>query len=105
MTEHDLQNEIRLKLSELGYCVFRANVGKFKLTDGRFFDVGLPKGFSDLFAIKNGRIYFIEVKVKPNKPSTAQVEFLKTMCSRYGCKGGVAYSVDEALEIVEEELK
>jgi hypothetical protein len=43
MTEHDIQNSIRLKLSELGYCVFRVNVGKFETADGRWFDTGLPK--------------------------------------------------------------
>lgn len=36
MTEHDLQNSIRLRLSELGFMVFRANVGKVRLADGRF---------------------------------------------------------------------
>ena len=45
MTEQDIMNSIRIKLSEMGFTVFRANVGKFKLADGRWFDVGLPKGF------------------------------------------------------------
>ena len=96
MTEHDLQNEIRLRLSRLGFAVFRANVGKRKTADGRWFDTGLPKGFSDLFAVKNGRVYFIEVKVKPNRPSAEQINFLSQMVNRYGCKGGVAYSVEDA---------
>ena len=43
MTEHDLQNLIRLELSSQKYAVFRANVGKIKLSDGRWFDTGLPK--------------------------------------------------------------
>ena len=62
MTEQDIMNSIRLKLSEIGFTVFRANVGKIKLSDGRWFDTGLPKGFSDLFAVKDGKAYFIEVK-------------------------------------------
>ena len=98
MTEHDLQNLIRLKLTELGYTVFRANVGKVKMQDGRWFDTGLPKGFSDLFAVKDGRVYFIECKVKPNKPTPEQLNFIERMIQQ-GCRAGVAYSVDEAVMI------
>lgn len=96
MNETDLMNRIRLRLSELGFCVFRANVGKVRTPDGRFFDTGLPKGFSDLFAIRDGNIYFLEVKVKPNKPTDEQISFLKVMAEKYGCRGGVVYSVEDA---------
>ena len=50
----DLSNAIRLALSADGHCVYRANVGKFKMADGRWFDTGLPKGFSDLFGNRAG---------------------------------------------------
>ncbi len=96
MNETDLMNKIRLRLSELGFAVFRANVGKLRTPDGRFFDTGLPKGFSDLFAIRDGRIYFLEVKVKPNKPTKEQLNFLEAMAENYGCRGGVVYSVEDA---------
>ena len=99
MTEHDLQNSIRLKLSKEGYTTFRANVGKVKLADGRWFDTGLPKGFSDLFAVKSGRVYFIECKVKPNTPTPEQLNFIERMREQ-GCRAGVAYTVEEAMEIV-----
>lgn len=99
MTEHDLQNEIRLRLSRLGFAVFRTNVGKFRDIDGRWHDTGLPKGFSDLLAVRNGRAYFIEVKVKPNKPSDEQLNFIGQMKNRYGCAAGVAYSVEDAERI------
>ena len=99
-TEHDVQNQIRLALSEQGFCVFRANIGKVKLADGRWFDTGLPKGFSDLFAIKNGKIYFIEVKKDGGRVRDDQKKFLEIMRSRYGCPGGIAYSVEDALKIV-----
>lgn len=101
MTEHDLQNQIRMALSDRDFCSFRTNVGKLLLPDGRWFDTGLPKGHPDLYAVRNGRIYYIEVKVKPNKPSKEQVHFLETMHDRYGCPGVVAYSVDDALKICE----
>lgn len=99
MTEQDIMNSIRIKLSELGFTVFRANVGKFKLADGRWFDVGLPTGFSDLFAVKDGKIYFIEVKKPGGKVRTEQVNFIKQMQQK-GCVAGVVYSVEEAVELV-----
>ena len=98
MNETDLMNEIRLALSKTGFAVFRANVGKFKLNDGRFLSTGLPKGFSDLFAVKNGRVYFIEVKVKPNKPTGEQLSFIEQMKEK-GCGAGVAYSIEDAFKI------
>lgn len=99
--EHDIQNSIRLKLSELGYAVFRANVGKFQTKDGRWFDTGLPKGFSDLFAIKNGKIYFLEVKAETGKPTAEQLNFLAVMRDRYGCVTGIVRSVEEAVKLVD----
>ena len=89
MTEHDIQNEIRIRLSQLGFCVFRINAGKVKLHDGRWFDTGVPKGFSDLLAVKDGRAYFIEVKSEKGKASPEQKHFLATMRDRYRCIAGI----------------
>ena len=100
MTEHDIQNDIRMALSEHGFCTFRANVGKVKLPDGRWFDTGLPKGFSDLFAVKAGKVYFLEVKKPGEEPSKEQRHFIEIMISRYGCTAGVVRSPDEALRLV-----
>lgn len=100
MNEHSIQNSIRLKLSELGFCVFRANVGRFQTKDGRWFDTGLPKGFSDLMAVKDGRIYFLEVKTETGRASQEQLNFLAVMRDRYGCVSGIVRSVEEAVELV-----
>jgi hypothetical protein len=102
MNEHSIQNSIRLKLSELGYCVFRANVGRFQTKDGRWFDTGLPRGFSDLFAVKDGRIYFLEVKTETGRPSEEQLRFLAVMRDRYGCVAEIVRSVDDAVRAVGE---
>jgi len=99
VTETDLMNSIRLELSKLGYVVFRINVGNFYTKDGRYIKSTVPKGFSDLFAIKDGKVSFIEVKVKPNKPTKEQINFIEQMKSK-GCNAGVAYAVDEAKQIV-----
>ena len=100
MTEHSIQNAIRLRLSELGFCVFRANVGRFQTKDGRWFDTGLPKGFSDLFAVKNGRVYFLEVKTETGKVRPEQVQFLAVMRDRYGCVAEIVRSVEDAVRTV-----
>lgn len=102
MNEHSIQNAIRLRLSELGYCVFRANVGRFQTKDGRWFDTGLPRGFSDLFAVKDGRIYFLEVKTETGRPSKEQLKFLAVMRDRYGCVAEIVRSVDDAVRAVGE---
>lgn len=102
MNEHSIQNAIRLRLSELGYCVFRANVGRFQTKDGRWFDTGLPRGFSDLFAVKDGRIYFLEVKTETGRPSEEQLKFLAVMRDRYGCVAEIVRSVDDAVRAVGE---
>lgn len=103
MTEHDIQNDIRMKLSELGYCVFRVNVGRFKTEDGRWFDTGLPKGFSDLMAVKDGKVYFLEVKTDKGKASKEQLNFLAVMRDKYGCVAAIVRSVEDAVNAVKGE--
>ena len=83
----------------MGFAVFRANVGSVKTERGTWFSTGLPKGFSDLLVIKDGRAYFIEVKTKPNTPSPEQEQFIEDMRAM-GCSAGIAYSLEEAIELV-----
>lgn len=103
MTEHDIQSAIRLKLSELGYAVFRINSGKVKMSDGRWFDTGVPKGFSDLIACKDGKIYFLEVKTETGKASPEQLNFLAVMHDKYGCVAAIVRSVEDAVNAVKGE--
>lgn len=104
--EQSIQDSIRVALAKNGYVVFRANVGKVKTADGRWFDSGLPTGFPDLMGFKpeNGKIFFIEVKTPKGKRRADQVRFAKNLrdkCAIYG----VARSAEEAVEIVKNELK
>lgn len=100
MREQELQNNIRVELSRLGFVVFRMNVGSFYTKDGRYIPSSLPKGFSDLVAIKDGKICFVEVKVGKNKASPEQLNFIEQMKLK-GCKAGVVYSVEDAIKICE----
>ena len=101
-TESLIQSKIRVALSQDGHIVFRANVGKVRMADGRFFDTGLPKGFSDLFGFrKDGQIFFIEVKNETGKVRPEQEKFIEQMKKR-GALAGVARSVEDAMEIVNE---
>ena len=101
-TESLIQNQIRVGLSKEGHTVFRANVGKVRMADGRYFDTGLPKGFSDLFGFRSdGRIFFIEVKNETGKVRPEQEKFIEQMRKR-GALAGVARSVEDAMEIIDE---
>lgn len=97
MTESDLMRSIMIALSNDGHFVVRVNVGKFKMEDGRWFDTGLPKGFSDLTGMTSCGLFFvIEVKTSSGKISPEQAQFIRAMETR----GGIAFvarSVDQAL--------
>lgn len=100
MTEHDIQNQIRVDCADIA-LLFRANVGSFKTSDGRFVSTGLPTGFPDLFGVRlsDGRAVFIEVKKPGGKIRPEQVKFIDRMCE-YGFIAGIAYSVEDARKII-----
>ena len=99
-TESLIQNQIRVGLSKAGHVVFRANVGKVKMQNGRWFETGVPKGFPDLFGFRpDGRIFFIEVKNETGKLRPEQKIFIEQMKKR-GALAGVARNVEDAMEIV-----
>lgn len=102
MKEHSIQKSIQLALSKHKCSVFRGNVGKVRLPDGRFFDTGLPKGFPDLFGFRwvDNQIFFIEVKSATGKPREDQIRFHEFLQS-HGVIHGIARSDKEALMIVD----
>lgn len=90
---------IMVALSEAGHTVFRANVGKFKMHDGRWFDTGLPVGFADLFGFTfAGTPFFLEVKTPTGRVRKEQQAFLDAMSTR-GAIAVVVRSVDDAVRI------
>ena len=110
-SEHRIQNEIRLALSEHG-VVLRLNSGKFwqgrrvwsnefqqyVLTDLRPVQ-GCPPGTSDLLFIGKNNASFIECKDEKGNPCPEQDRFLEIMRS-YGHRAGIARSPEEALRII-----
>ena len=63
-SEHAIQSEIMLALSEHGCIVARTNVGTVRTVDGRLFNAGPPPWWSDLTGLvkSTGQIVLIEVK-------------------------------------------
>lgn len=103
MKEIDIQNQIRLALNPYA-VIFRGNVGKVRMADGRYFDTGLPKGYTDLsgFRKSDGKKIFIEVKTAKGKLRKDQEHFINTM-KQYPVIVGVCRSAEEAIELVKGE--
>lgn len=103
MTEHDIMNSIRAALSPYA-VVFRINVGSGKTLDGRYFSTGVPKGFSDLFGVRNdGRAFFIEVKKPHGAVRPEQTHFLAEM-RKSGAIAGICRSAEEAIKLITKEV-
>ncbi len=103
MTEHDIQNSIRAALSPHA-IVFRANIGTWRTSDGRYVSTGLPVGFPDLFGFRlsDGKIFFIEVKKPGGKIRPEQTHFIETMRT-YGVIAGICRSVEDAKKLILED--
>lgn len=102
MKESDIQNAIRLALNPYA-VIFRTNVGKVRMADGRWFDTGLPKGHTDLagFRKADGKAIYLEIKNDKGRLRDAQKHFISTM-QQYPVICGVARSPEEAIKIVNE---
>ncbi|MFC4652657.1 VRR-NUC domain-containing protein [Lactococcus nasutitermitis] len=99
-SEHQVQSEIMLAVSQAGNKIFRSNVGKVQTIDGRWFDTGLPKGHADLYGFRpDGQVFYIEVKNNKGRVRPEQKLFLETM-RKNGALAGIARSVEDAMEII-----
>lgn len=102
MSEHEIQKQIMRELSMHHCTVFRANVGKVLMQNGRWFDTGLPKGHPDLYGFRwvDNQVFYIEVKSKTGKPRDDQIRFHKFLLS-HNVIHGIARSTKDARMIVE----
>lgn len=98
LTETDIQNQIRVALSDHGIVV-RMNTGNFELKDGRHIICGV-KGLPDLLFVGNdGRTAFIEVKTDTGRASMEQLRFIGTLHDM-GHIAGICRSPDDALRLI-----
>lgn len=101
MKESDLQKSIKEYLELKKYIVVKfQSVGIYDSKRDIYRKLG-KKGVSDLLACqpKTGRFVAIEVKVKPNKPSQEQLDFLEEIKNRGGISV-LAYSLEDVLQIL-----
>lgn len=124
MTEHEIQNQIRDVLNLSNVTMWRVNVckgfigkyirhqsGSITIQNPRFISSGVPKGFPDLIGIKPvkitpdmvgktiGQFVFIEVKSDNGRLSQDQKLF-QSLLKSSGAIGGVAKSMDDAINLV-----
>ena len=102
MTEHEIQNQIRIETAPYA-ALFRINVGSGYTKGGRYFNTGVPSGFSDLFGVRksDGRAVFIEVKTPKGRPSEKQINFINQM-KKHGAIAGICRSAEEAIKLITE---
>ena len=98
--ESQLVNEI-IKATYPHAQLYRINTGSVKTETGYQFSTGTPAGFPDLAGYRrsDGKAVYREVKVAPNKPTDKQLAFL-TKARIAGCLAGVAYSAEDAVNII-----
>lgn len=104
-SEHRIQSEIMLALSQHGCTVIRTNAGRVKTDDGRTVALA-PKGWPDISGFKkaDGRMILIEVKNERGRLRPEQIKF-KNFIEQYPVLYGVCRSADEAIAIVRNESK
>lgn len=99
-SETRIQSEIQLAASRVGARLWRNQVGKYELADGRWLSSGLCVGSSDLIGITpDGRFLAIEVK-RPGKTATPEQRAFVSLVRAMGGVAGVCHSVEEFLALL-----
>ena len=70
-----------------------------KLSNGMYFDTGLPSGFPDLLILHNGITYYTEVKTPTGKQRSDQLNFQRLLEER-----GFIYTVVRSVDDVKRML-
>jgi hypothetical protein len=100
-SEQQLVNQIIAYLKINGHYVWRQNTGAMTTQQGRFVRFGY-KGISDILGVsKEGKMIAIECKIKNNKPTQFQTEFLSEVKDRGGISI-LAYSLDDVMQYFEQ---
>jgi hypothetical protein len=96
VTERALQKEIVKALNLLGFMVIHI---PNQYSRGRIRDAGFVSGAPDLIVLKEGRVWFFEVKTKTGRVRPSQKLFAERL-RQHGFEYFVVRSLDEALKIV-----
>ena len=103
MKEQALVNQVLHYLTLKGYFVYRNNTGAVALGSGRsqrFMRFGY-KGSCDVIGVTpEGLFIGVECKIKPNKPTQFQLDFIEEINKRGGI-GLVAYDLDDVVEYLD----
>ena len=111
MSEHEIQQRIRLACGRGPVRLWRNNVGALRDERGRLVTYGLCKGSSDLIGLRQVLIgpehlgqtmavfSAIEVKAPKGRLREEQRSFLE-LVERFGGYSGVATSVEEAARVL-----
>lgn len=96
-----LQNQIIVALNKAGHYAENHTVGQFYTKYGNVVHVGTP-GQCDIYGHRSdGRRFYIEVKLPGEQPRENQWAFIYAM-KNSGRLSGVAHSIEEAFEIINE---
>jgi len=91
--ESRLRDAIKVHLEALQKSGCR--VKYLKIHGGPMMESGTP----DFLVVLDGRAYFIEVKVSPNKPTPLQLKRLEEWRTS-GARVGVVYSLDDVAKVL-----
>lgn len=99
-TEHMIQNQIIHYLKYSQYFVMRLNSGKYSVGEGRNkrFIMGQDAGTPDIYALKDGQSYFLEIKRSKKHKAT---ELQKAKMAEIESYGGACYVVSSIEDVQE----
>ena len=95
-SEHSIQSTIMQHLTLSGDLVWRSNSGKVKVRGG-WMQLA-PEGSPDVYALKDGLLYGIEVKKPGETQSLAQALYEREF-NKHGGRYYVAWSLDDVAHL------
>jgi hypothetical protein len=102
MKESEIMREVQIALTQAGARVFRNQVGRYQLKDGRWIASGLCVGSADLIGwSKLGKFLSVEIKTQTGQLSKEQTCFLDAV-NKSGGIAFVARSKEEALNLLKQ---
>ena len=102
--QHQVINWLKYKYPKVRYH-HSPNEGKrSKFEQFKYKFLGSDSGFPDLIIFIGNKFFVVELKIKPNKPSPSQIDWLSFFESM-GVPIKVAYDFDEAVNFIENSIK